>query len=332
MSRTVPPGVLAAAAVGLFLVWSNSFIAIGYLLGAEGASAQFDYVGLTVARFLPAALVCGVYVFGFQASQSWRILRAHWRRLLACAFLMVPSYNFALYYGQQHGVPAPVASLSTALVPLFVLILATFFLGERVTRNHIVGFAVAVVGMTLIGFARHDGKTTYPVMVAITSLAPLSWSLYSVLSKPLAGTVSPLLWSYLSITIGGALVLPLLPGPVWNQWRALDLPGWGALLYLTFPCSILGFVVWTWLLRHLPASSVGFTVFLNPPLTTISKWMLAGLVPATFVFTIRSQEWWGGALALVGLWIAVMPRSRRNSNKKRGRDSSKDKGSASRLG
>ena len=33
----------------------------------------------------------------------------------ATAALAVPGYNLALYYGQQHGVPAPVASLTTAL-------------------------------------------------------------------------------------------------------------------------------------------------------------------------------------------------------------------------
>jgi hypothetical protein len=50
---------------------------------------------------------------------------------------------------------------------------------------------------------------------------------------------------------------------------------------------------------------VGFTVFLNPPLTALSKLTLAALVPAVFVFQIEPQEWAGGLLALAGLAVAV---------------------------
>ena len=77
------------------------------------------------------------------------------------------------------------------------------------------------------------------------------------------------------------------------------------------PCTVLGYALWTWLLRFLPASTVGFTVFLNPPLTTLSKLVMVTLWPATFLFTIQSQEWLGGAVTLVGMGIAVyVPRSR----------------------
>ena len=176
MSRSVPTWVLGLAALGLFLVWSNSFIAIGYLLGADREAARFGFVGLTVARLLPASVLCGLYAFGLHPGESFRILRLHWPRLLVCAFLTVPGYNLALYYGQQHGVPAPVASLTTALVPLFIMILASVFLRERVTRNRVLGFAVAVVGMTLIGFARHEGSVTaYPLLVAVVTALHESW-------------------------------------------------------------------------------------------------------------------------------------------------------------
>jgi drug/metabolite transporter (DMT)-like permease len=76
-------------------------------------------------------------------------------------------------------------------------------------------------------------------------------------------------------------------------------------LYLALPCTVGGFALWTWLLRHLPASTVGFTVFLNPPLTTASKAVLAVLAPATFAFTITGREWLGGGLALGGLAVAL---------------------------
>jgi O-acetylserine/cysteine efflux transporter len=291
-------------------VWSNSFIAVGYLRGADGTTARFDWISLTVARFVTAASVCGVWCFGFRRSEALDVLRAHWRRLLVCALLVVPSYNLALHYGQQNGVPAPIASLTTALVPLFLMVLSAAFLGERPTPRRLVGFVVSVTGMFLIATAKTSlvGET-YPLLVAVTAIAPLSWSIYSVVSKPMTGHVSPVVWTYLSITLGGLLVLPLLPTHTWHDWSRLDASGWVALLYLAVPCTVLGFALWTWLLRHLPASSVGFTVFLNPPLTATSKFVLSALFPATFLFTIGTREWIGGAVTLAGLAIALWPAS-----------------------
>lgn len=296
----------AGAAVGLFVVWSNSFVVVGYLLGSEGAPARFDWLGLTAGRFLPAAALAGAYCLLFRRRESAALVRAEWRRLVPSSAAAVPAYNLALYYGQQEGVPAPVASLTTALLPLFIVVLAALFLGEGLTRPRVIGFAVAVCGMALIALAKRDDLGAgYPLLVLVTAGAPLSWAVFSVLSKPLAGRASPLVWTYLVIAAGGVMVLPLLPFGAWAQLAALDGPGWLALGYLALPCTVLGFAVWTWLLRRLPASTLGFTVFLNPPLTALSKLVLAALFPATFVFAIETQEWLGGLLALAGLGIAV---------------------------
>ncbi len=299
--------VLAAAAFGLFLVWSNSFVAVEYLL--EPPAERFDWLSLTVARFVPAALVCGLYLGWRRRREAWQVASGHPLRLLACAALAVPLYNFALGFGQEHGVPAPIASLTTTLAPLFILVLATVFLGERPSRRMLAGFALALAGMVVLAVARStEGATGYVAALVTAAGAPLSWACFSVLSKPLTERVSPVVWSYLATALGGVMVLPLLPGAVWEQWSRLDASGWGALLYLSLPCTVLGFALWTWLLRYLPAFVVGLLVFLNPPLTTISKKVLAALWPATFDFSILPGEWWGGAVVLVGLAVALIRR------------------------
>ena len=47
--------VLLLAALLLFAVWSNSFIAIAFLLGRDGAVTQFDWFGLMVAWVVASA-------------------------------------------------------------------------------------------------------------------------------------------------------------------------------------------------------------------------------------------------------------------------------------
>ncbi len=297
--------LLGLATFGLFLVWSNSFVAISYLLGADREAARFDWVTLTIARFLPVAPICALYCFGWHRRESLAALRTHWKRLVPCGLLGVPAYNLALFYGQQHGVPAPIASLTTALLPLIVLVLAALFLGERLTRRRVAGFLISVAGMSLVALSRREaGGDLYLIAVLVTIGAPLSWSLYSVISKPATGAVRPLLWTYLAVTIGSVALLPFVPVAA-GRLGSLDAPGWAALLYLSWPCTVLGYAVWTWLLEHLPASTVGLTVFLNPPLTTVSKLVLAAVLPGVFVFSVTGQELVGGVLALVGLAVAV---------------------------
>jgi drug/metabolite transporter (DMT)-like permease len=303
---------VGVTALTLFLIWSNSFVAANFLLGGEGVPAAFDWIGLSIARFTPAAPICAFYCFVPKRRESLAIVRAHGPRLLGCGLLAVPGYNLALYFGQQHGVPPPVASLTTALLPLFVLILAAIFLGEPFTARRVVAFGVALLGLALIGMSKKGVAEPggYGLALAITALAPLSWSLYSILSKPVSRQVPPLLWTYLCIVAGSLPLLLALPWVGGPQILALDPSGWASLLFLSLLCTVFGYAVWTWLLRHLPATVVGFTVFLNPPLTTLSKITLALFWPATFSFGLTSLEWMGGALALTGLAIAVLSRGR----------------------
>lgn len=303
---------LVGVALLLFLIWSNTFIGIGFLLGAEHSDARFGWLSLTVARFVPVFPICATYCLTPKRwPQTRAIVRQRWKRLTFAGLLAVPCYNASLYFGQQHGVPAPVASVTTTLAPIFILLFSITFLGERLTTRRALGLAFCILGMAVISVGRSGGSNAaYPVVVAITALAPLSWSLFSVLTKPMMETIDPVHWTYLAITIGsipGLFLLPWFGGP---EFLALDAVGWSWLLYLSVLATVLGFALWTWLLRHLPASTVGLTIFLNPPLTTISKVALAAALPAAFAFRVTPLEGLGGAIVLGGLSIAVLHRPR----------------------
>lgn len=304
-----PGWIYLGVAFLLFLIWSNSFVAASFLLGGERQAARLDSVALSVARFAPIAPICWAYSLLLRRRESLRLLRRYPVRLPVAGLLSVPSYNLALYYGQQHGVPAPVAALTTALLPLVVLLLAALLLGEPLTARKGSAFLVALAGLAVI--AQSGGEpgavAGYGSLLAVTAMAPLSWGIYSILSKPAAGVAAPLDWTFLSIGIGSLPLLALLPWRGAAEIARLDPPGWGALLFLSLLCTLVGYAVWSWLLRHLPASSVGFFVFLNPPLTALSKLVLAGLFPATFLWRLSGLEALGGLLVLLGLAIALLP-------------------------
>lgn len=303
-----PPGWLIGLwAFVLFLVWSNSFVAIGFLLGGERVGARFDWLSLTVARHLSAAAVCAPLCLLVWRRTALRLARRHARRLVLCGLLAVPCYHLPLYYAQQHGIAPPIASLQTSLAPLFLALLAAAFLGERLTARKSVGFLVALAGLVLIATSKGEDSAgvAYPTLVAVTALAPLSWACYSALTKPVSRDVPPVLWAYLALVVG---TLPLVALAPWHGGRdllGLDLVGWGALLFLALLCTVFGNAAWTWLVKHMPAASVGFTIFLNPPLTTLSKVVLSAAFPAWFAFQVAGLEWLGGLVVLLGLAVAL---------------------------
>jgi O-acetylserine/cysteine efflux transporter len=306
--QRAPLPVVLAVALGLYLLWSNSFIAVEYLLGDLRHAGRFDWIGLTVVRFLPAAAFCAAYCLGWRRRRSWELLKAHPARVAVCAALSVPLYNLALYYGQQHGVPAPIASLVTTLAPVFMFLLAAPILGERLTWRRLGGLVVALGGMLIVSRARASRASAYPLMVAVTALAPLCWSLFSVFSKPMTDRYSPTLWTFLVLAVSFPFLLAALPFAGGAGLRYLDGAGWFAVLFLAFLCTVLGFALWNWLLGQLPASSVGFFVFLNPPLTMLSKLVLARTFPSTFTFTFLPSEALGALVTLGGVALALTDR------------------------
>lgn len=304
-ARPVSRTTLVVVTLALFLVWSNTFLAFEVLLAPRTGPAPLDWFTLTVARFAPVAVACALWCFAAHPRESWEIVRAHPWRLLACGFLVVPAYNFSLYHAMQQRVAGPIASLVTTLAPLYLVLLGAAFLGERITLRKAAGLALGFGGMALIALSRPPGADTRAWQVFEAALAPLAWSVHTVLTRPVAKARSPVLWTCLVLVVGTLLVLPMVPFAGMPDVVRLGTKELALLGYLAFAATIGGFAVWSWLLRHLPASTAGLTIFLNPPLTLVSKIALATLLPASFVVAISAQEWLGGAVMLAGVAFAV---------------------------
>jgi drug/metabolite transporter (DMT)-like permease len=308
-------GRLLGITLVLFLVWSNTFLAFEVLLRpAGGGAAPMTWLDLTVARFAPVFPVCAAYCFLFRRRESVAIVRRHALRLAACALCAVPVYSLSLYYGMQHGVSGPVASLLTTLSPLYLVLLGAAALHERISLRKVVGLVLGFGGVALVASAQPRGEAASALAVAVAATAPLSWAVYSALTKPAMRDASPILWTFLVLTFGSAPLLPLLPVAGGPAMLALDASGWALLLYLSLAATVFGNAVWSYLLRRLPASTTGFTVFLNPPLTTASKRILSWLLPASFSFSISPLQWVGGALALAGVGLVVLGGARREGS------------------
>jgi drug/metabolite transporter (DMT)-like permease len=298
-------GAIAGATLALFLVWSNTFLVFEELLRPAKGAAALRWQELVLLRFLPTAALCAAWLALARRREVAALVRAHPGRLLASAALCVPLYNSLLYFGMQHRVKGPVASVLTALAPLYVVALGAVFLRERLGPRRAIGLVLGLCGVGLLATAGEPGEAAGPLAVAVTALAPLAWAGYTVLTKPVTRDHAPLDWTFLVLAVGGLGTLPLLPFADGARIAALGGREVALLAYLVLAATLAGFAAWSWLLRHLPAGTVGLTIFLNPPLTLGTKAILAAAWPESFEVRILPVEIASAVLALAGVAMAV---------------------------
>lgn len=286
--RVVPRWAVFSALVLLFVFWSNSFHAISYLRRDLGLSA-FATVAM---RFGPAVPFCLIYCF-LKWKDLLRMLRTDWWAVLIMGVLMVPGYNLSLNWGQGL-VPPPTASLIIAANPLFILIFSVLILHDRPRFMQILGMAISFLGIYFLIRSQHrEFGDVYLPYALVVLLAPLCWAMATVLGKPATARSDPLLLTFAATAVGSIPFLGFLlfnTGGSLDAMLSLDAAGWIAILHLTVLCTLVGFAIWFWTLRQLPAPTAAGFVFLNPPLTFFfgALWGTSGMRLTTALFGIMT--------------------------------------------
>jgi drug/metabolite transporter (DMT)-like permease len=283
----------------LFVIWSNAFTAIKYL------REVMDPMELVLARFLPAAVFCLACLLAVPRlrKESAMILRQAPVGLVAMGLTGVAGYNFFLYIGQSEIKPGA-AALLTTLSPLFTLLGAIVFLRERVPFRRTLGILIALAGLYVVvawgkvGLGRVTGISHAELRyVLITALAPLCWTVYTIVGKNLLAKTSAVTVTYLTIVIGTLPFLAAAGRPFLDALASFTPMHWIALAHLTVLCTLVGFWIWFAALESMPATSVASFVYLNPP--------FAALFGSLFFHeTITGFFILGAALVLFGLYLA----------------------------
>jgi drug/metabolite transporter (DMT)-like permease len=278
------------------------------LLAPRSGEPPLGWSDLVAVRYVPTAVCAAAWCAVARGRESLEVVRAHPVRLLLSAFFCVPAYNGLMYLGMARRVEGPLASLLTSLIPLYLLAIGRLFLGEPLTRRKTAGLGLGLAGVGILAAARGGEGTARAVPVLLAAAAPLAWAIHSAITRPVTRDRSPLLWTMLVLVAGGVLILPFLPFVDGSRVAALDGTGLLLIAYLVVPATLAGFAVWSWLLRQLPAGTVGLTTFLNPPMTLGWKVGLSALFPASFALSVLPLEWVGGGVALSGVALAVLAR------------------------
>ncbi len=267
------------------LVWGLNFVMIKW--GVEEVPPLF----LTALRYLCAALPMVFFVRRPRVKASTLLVYG-----LAIGFA-----QFGLLFSAiKLGLPAGLASLIIQTQAFFTFALAMVFLGERLGPVQVLGACVAIAGIGVIATERFEIAALVPL--AMVLLAAFFWGVGNIASKK-AGQID-----MLSFVVWGSLV-PIIPlvglsllieGPmaIGAALSHFSLRSVGVVLFNGYAATLLGFGLWSYLLKRYPAGLIAPFSLLVPVFGIGFAFLLAGEI-------ITSIEVAGSALVFAGLAINV---------------------------
>lgn len=213
-----------------------------------------------------------------------------------CGFtLFQAGANYALAY-----TTATQGSLIQSVIPVATMALALLVLNERPTVRRIAGIVLSLLGVAVLVLAAAPSEhASNPLLGGAIMLGSvLMWAAYTVLAKQLVGVDMLAVTAYSSI-FGTLFLVPLALAESYGQAPpAISPQGWLAVLYLGLLSSAVANLVYNRALTLLDASQAAAFINLVP---------IVGVVVAVAFLgePILPLQLAGGAVALVGVWLAT---------------------------
>lgn len=279
------PHVLLALLVTL--IWGVNFVVIKVGLH------DFPPLLFCALRFALAALPLLV-LRGPLPAPFWRIVQIG---------LLLGVLKFGVLFVAMHlGMPAGLSSLVLQSQVFFTILIAAALLGERPSPRALVGLALAAAGLVLIGSERPLGDSL--LAFALVIVAALAWAFSNIATKRSGATDMLRLISWVSLIPP----LPLLllswffegPEAIGAALSGITWEGAGALLYIAFLATTVGFALWSFLLRRYPASLVTPFALAVPISGLLAGWLFLGE-------RLSERTLWACALVFAGLAVTVLP-------------------------
>ncbi len=284
--RAASPLAIWIGLFTLYFVWGSTYI--GIRVSVE-----------SIPPFLMAAtrfLIAGIILLLWELGAAWRLrgdptVPEPERPRLPTRIELRDSaiVGGALLFGGmglvalgETTVPAGIAAIFIATLPVWVAILGRVFFGERLPLAVVVGIVVGLVGVVILvaPLGTAGGLAFDPRGILVLLLSPLCWGAGSVYSSHRARLPSRQLTATgIQMVCGGGLLL--LGAIVVGELQTFDMAtvttrSWIALFYLTTVGSLIGFTTFVWLLRVAPLPKVATYAYVNPVVAFVLAALLLG--------------------------------------------------------
>ena len=300
--RRPDQGSIWAGLLVLYFVWGSTYI--GIAIAVDSIPPFF----MAAIRFGVAGAI--LFAWSWLRAGGRRIAptRREWRDSLIVGGLLLGGGMGMVAFGQQT-IPAGIAAVLIAMLPLWIAVLGRLFLGERLPRLAVIGIVVGFIGVAvLVGpTVTGDAGSLEPLGLAAIILSPISWATGSLFASHRARLPRlPLVASAAQMVTGAAILagMGIATGePARFHPDSIAGDSLAALAYLTVIGSLVGFSVYGWLLRTAPLPLVATYAYVNPIVAVV----LGAIVLRE---TIEPRTLVAGAVIVGAVALIVTSRSR----------------------
>jgi len=274
-----------------------------YVFSKHAVNGFPDSAALTMARALGAALVF-MALTGGGAIPRPHFSPREWLRVLVLGVLLVPLNQYFFLKGLRQTVPSHPA-LFYALTPLGVLILAAIQRRKRPPSHHIVGVAMALLGVVTVLRPWESGSLATELRAGDfwNLCAVVCWVFYTAWAGRFCQDHDPRVLTAWSLILGALAMLPLGgPALAAMDFSAVTFLGWSSLAWLVIVTSVVMMQLWNLLLRHLSPEQVAICANAQPPATALLSALLAGMGALAGPQDLGPLFWLGMMLILAGSW------------------------------
>lgn len=231
-----------------------------------------------------------------------------WKYICAYGFTVGVGQFSCLFYAMEIGMPAGLASIIVQLQGFISPFLSALILKEKLSSKQLIGFAIAALGLVIIGLAStSQGLSTIPTSAFLLTIgAPLFWSLSNIISKSASSEASKrgVKLDMLALVVWSSLIPPLpmlglsllvdTPELIIKSLTNLNFMSVFAAFYLAYASTIFGYGVWNNLISKYPMAKVSPISLLVP---------IFGLLVSQVVLSehLTKFQWLGVAVILTGL-------------------------------
>lgn len=274
------------------IVWGCAFPLI--TIGLK----ELSFINLTIMRFL---VVCVVFILLIILKFNW-FSKLHKKDIIPIfflGFLGVIVYHFGLNYGQQNNVSPGAASLIIATIPVLILILASIFLKEKITRVKFLGIIFALFGVVIISLWGKENTSLeieYIVAALAVFLAAIMAAIYTIVGKKMLNRYNGISLTAYALLLGSLGLIPFVSGSLISEVGSLSFNGWFAVFFLGIFSTVIGYGIWYIALKIKNASEISIYLYAVPVIATIVSYFV--LYDKITIFFIL-----GGAFVFLGLLL-----------------------------
>jgi drug/metabolite transporter (DMT)-like permease len=297
-SSSIPPRALALLAV-LTLVWGTNWTL--FPLAVQEVSVW------TFRSF--ALLVSGLTLLSVARLRglSLKIERQDRPTVLAASLAYLVVWNIASTYAAVM-IPSGQAAVLGFTMPLWAAVIATLFLGERLTARMMAALALGGTCVGLLLYAGRDAYALAPAGFALGLLAGVGWAVGTLILKRRPPRAAAMVLTGWQLLISG---VPITLGAFVLGQEPWFMPSWtsiAAIAYITLVPMCIGNLAWFSIVGMLPAQVAGLSTIMVPMVAMVTGAAVRGE-------PLGPLQWAAMACCAGALWLALRPQGLKASGR-----------------